>query len=84
MQEAKAAIKGIDIESAPGRDGITSLFFLRSWHIIKLYMFMEVREFSRSSKLPWALKCTNITLTRKTPHASLVSRYMSISYSLVL
>ncbi|XP_056692179.1 uncharacterized protein [Spinacia oleracea] len=41
------ALKGIDINKAPGLDGFNSLFFIKAWAIVKADIYEAVKDFFR-------------------------------------
>ncbi|XP_056691836.1 uncharacterized protein [Spinacia oleracea] len=77
--EIDAAIKGIDINKAPGLDGFNSLFFLKAWEIVKADVYEAVREFFRTGVMLKQVNNTSVTLVPKIQNASCVKDFRPIA-----
>ncbi|CAA7045485.1 unnamed protein product [Microthlaspi erraticum] len=64
--EVREALFMMHPEKAPGPDGMTALFFQRSWHIVKEDILAMVNNFLSTGVLDDRLNMTNICLIPKT------------------
>jgi len=77
--EIKAALFGIGNDKSPGPDGFSSVFFKKSWSIIRDDFCSAIQEFFVSGKLLKQLNHSVIALIPKAAHASSVSDFRPIS-----
>ncbi|XP_056698440.1 uncharacterized protein [Spinacia oleracea] len=68
--EIDTAIKGINVNKAPGLDGFNSFFFHKTWSIVKADIYNAVREFFDTGVLPKPINNTVVTLIPKIQNAS--------------
>lgn len=64
--EVRKVLCLMNLEKAPGADGMTTLFFQRSWNIVKTDILNLVNGFLGSGSFDQRLNVTNICLIPKT------------------
>ncbi|XP_056685671.1 uncharacterized protein [Spinacia oleracea] len=69
-QEINAALKGINVNKSPGLDGFNSLFFNKSWSIVKTDVYTSVKEFFNTGVLLRQVNNVVITSIPKVQDAS--------------
>ncbi|XP_056691739.1 uncharacterized protein [Spinacia oleracea] len=77
--EIDTAIKGINVNKAPGLDGFNSLFFHKTWSIVKADIYNEIREFFDTGVLLKPINNTAVTLIPKIQNASTVKDFRPIA-----
>ncbi|CAA7037615.1 unnamed protein product [Microthlaspi erraticum] len=77
--EVREALFMMHPEKAPGPDGITALFFQRSWHIVKEDVLTMVNDFLTSGSFDERLNMTNICLIPKTSRPTRMTELRPIS-----
>ncbi|XP_028551195.1 uncharacterized protein LOC110112690 [Dendrobium catenatum] len=82
--EVKSAVFDGNENSAPGPDGYTYAFYIKSWHLLGLQVFNVVNNFFTTSSLPRGVKDTAIALIPKCSHASNINDFRPISLCNVL
>lgn len=70
IQKIDDALKGIDVNKAPGLNGLNSFFFQKAWQIIKTHDYRGVMEFFDSRKLLKQVNNTMVILIPKIKNAS--------------
>lgn len=83
-EEIYGALKQIPNHKAPGPNGMTTLFYLHYWSIIKKEVMEAVQNFFKSGKLLKQINHTNITLIPKTQNLNTPSHYRPISLTNVI
>ena len=79
MEEVKQVVWDCDGSKAPGPDGFTFSFYKKVWNIISSEVFMLVKSFFRTSKLPKGISSSFVTLIPKSKGPSRFSHFRSIS-----
>lgn len=82
--EIDIALRGIHPESAPGIDGLTSLFYKEIWDFVKDDIYRAIFHLFESNKLYAPVNTTSITLIPKSLHANSISQYRPFSCCNVL
>ncbi|CAA7038023.1 unnamed protein product [Microthlaspi erraticum] len=77
--EVREALFMMHPEKASGPDGMTALFFERSWHIVKLYVLRMVNNFLQSGTFDDRLNLTHICLIPKTGRPTRMTELRPIS-----
>ncbi|CAA7043010.1 unnamed protein product [Microthlaspi erraticum] len=77
--EVRETLFMMNAEKAPGPDGMTALFFQRSWHIVKDDIITMVNNFLLSGIFDERLNMTNICLIPKTERPSRMTELRPIS-----
>ncbi|CAA7040537.1 unnamed protein product [Microthlaspi erraticum] len=77
--EVRDALFMMHPEKAPGPDGMTALFFQRSWHIVKEDITTMVNNFLTSGTFDERLNMTNICLIPKTERPTKMTELRPIS-----
>ncbi|XP_056698108.1 uncharacterized protein [Spinacia oleracea] len=77
--EIDTAIKGINVNKAPGLDGFNSLFFHKTWNIVKADIYNAIREFFDTGVLLKPINNTAVTLIPKIQNASTVKDFRPIA-----
>ena len=79
MEEVKQAVWDCDGSKAPGPDGFTFSFYKKVWNIINSEVFMLVKSFFRTGKLPKGISSSFVTLIPKSKGPSRFSHFRPIS-----
>jgi hypothetical protein len=79
MEEVKQAVWDCDGSKAPGPDGFTFSFYKKVWNIISSEVFMLVKSFFRTGKLPKGISSSFVTLIPKSKGPSRFSHFRPIS-----
>ncbi|CAA7014686.1 unnamed protein product [Microthlaspi erraticum] len=77
--EVREALFMMHPEKAPGPDGMTALFFQRSWHVVKGDILPMVNNFLATGVLEDILNMTNICLIPKTDRPTRMTELRPIS-----
>ena len=83
-KEIGDALLGIADSKALGIDGFNSLFFKKSWHIVKHDIYNVVMHFFYTGDLLHAINCTLITLVPKVANPTYVKEFRPIACCTVL
>ncbi|CAA7041844.1 unnamed protein product [Microthlaspi erraticum] len=78
-EEVRSALFLMHPEKAPGPDGMTALFFQRSWPIIKMDILRFINDFLASGCFDKRLNMTNICLIPKTERPTRMTELRPIS-----
>ncbi|XP_073263045.1 uncharacterized protein [Populus alba] len=79
MEEVKQAVWDCDGSKAPDPDGFTFCFYKKVWNIISSKVFMLVKSFFRTGKLPKGINSSFVTLIPKLKEPSIFSHFRPIS-----
>lgn len=77
-------MQNIDDEKAPEVDGYNSLFFKKTWNIVKEEIMQAVKDFFTTGRLYKAINCTTVTLVPKTVKPKTVKEFRPIACCTVL
>jgi hypothetical protein len=77
--EIKAAVFGLNKDSAPGPDGFGAFFFKHYWEIVKVDVMNAVMEFFSTSWILPGFNSNIIALIPKSPDASTIAQYRPIA-----
>jgi hypothetical protein len=66
LEEVKQAVWDCDGSKAPGPDGFTFSFYKKTWNLISSDIFVMVKEFFKTGKLPKGIGSSFVTLIPKT------------------
>ncbi|XP_048594891.1 uncharacterized protein LOC106358645 [Brassica napus] len=77
--EIKLALFAMHPEKAPGPDGMTALFYQKSWDIIKEDLTLMVNKFLFEGTMATGLNDTNICLIPKTTRPNEMAQFRPIS-----
>ena len=78
-EEIDLALHSIDDLKAPGIDSFNSLFFKRSWHIIKWKVYEAMQEFFEEGIMPSPVNYTLVTLVPKLAHPNSIKDFRPIA-----
>jgi hypothetical protein len=79
LEEVKQAVWDCDGSKAPGPDGFTFSFYKKAWNLISSDIFVMVKEFFRTGKLPKGIGSSFVTLIPKTKGSCRFSQFRPIS-----
>jgi mannosylglycoprotein endo-beta-mannosidase len=79
MEEVKQVMWYCDSSKAPSPDGYNFSFYKKVWNLINSNVFVIVKEFFRTSKLPKGISSSFVTLIPKTKGPNRFSQFHSIS-----
>ena len=77
--EIKSALFSMNPNKAPGQDGMSPLFFLKFWHVVKSNLIAAIRHFFQTSNLPKSWNHTVISLIPKIQNPTNLKSYRPIS-----
>ncbi|XP_021852263.2 uncharacterized protein [Spinacia oleracea] len=77
--EIDAALKGIDNNKAPGIDGFNSLFFKKTWGIVKEDVYDAIKHFFLTRTMLQQVNNTVVTLVPKVQNATHVKDFRPIA-----
>lgn len=83
-QEIDDAMLSISVDSAPGLDGMSFLFFRKTWPIVKDDIYSMVKEFFIHCYMYKPVNYTSITLIPKALHVTSIKQFRPISCCIVL
>ncbi|XP_012842530.1 PREDICTED: uncharacterized protein LOC105962752 [Erythranthe guttata] len=79
MEEILEAVKGLNPNSSPGRDGFTGHFYVACWDIIKVELSNFIIDFFRGGHILKEMNLTTLVLIPKIDNARTVGDYRPIS-----
>ncbi|KAL2924549.1 hypothetical protein RDABS01_023077 [Bienertia sinuspersici] len=78
-QEIERAVWDIQVDKAPGIDGFNSLFFRKTWHLIKEDIFSAVEYFFEHAWIYYPVNSTTASLVPKIANPSFAKEFRPIA-----